>query len=411
MVETEILLFHTLIELVPIIVAARIGGWLLGRLGQPQVVGEIAAGLLLGPTALGRLAPAASAYLFSDLTQPVFAVLGHLGLVLLMFLIGLEFDFGHVRRLRDAAIGVAIAGIVLPFAFGLAVAVLIRPAVAPDVAPVGFALFLATALSITAIPILGRILLEFGLVRTPLGALTLSAAAIDDVLGWTLLAAVSAIATGSFHAGDAVRTLAATIAFVVVIVVLVRPVVVRWGARAFTPQGAGLGLLPFSLLLTAAFACAAATHRIGIFSIFGSFVLGAALWDQHALRDAVGSKLWDVVNAFFLPIFFTYTGLRTDVGGLDSLGEWGIFLLILVAAIGGKMLGTGLLARLGGLPRRESVCVAILMNTRALMGLVVINVGHDLGLIPPDVFTMLVLMALVTTFMTSPLLRRFRPAE
>jgi Kef-type K+ transport system membrane component KefB len=407
--HAEALLFHVLLELIVIVAAARAGGWLLGRLGQPQVVGEIAAGLALGPSLLGRLAPELSRYLFFEATEPVFVVLGQLGLVFLMFLVGLEFHFGHLRRLGRTALGVALAGIALPFALGLAVGAAIHPVVASEVPRLHFTLFLATALSITAIPVLGRILMEFGITRTPIGALTLSAAAVDDALGWVLLAAVAATAVGSFHATDALGTIALTIAFAAGVVLVVRPLVARWAARAFAPGARGLTLLPFSILLLGIFASAAITNRIGIFSIFGPFVLGAALWDQERLREAAGARLWDVVNAFFLPIFFTYTGLRTDIGMLGSPRDWAICGLILVAAVAGKMLGTGFMAWRGGMSGRESTAVAVLMNTRALMGLVAINIGRDLGLIPPQVFTMLVVMALVTTFMTSPLLRRLVP--
>jgi Kef-type K+ transport system membrane component KefB len=404
--DPEALLFRVLLELIAIIAAARAGGWLLGRLGQPQVVGEIAAGLLLGPSCLGRLSPDFSSYLFAAEADPLFRVLGQLGLVFLLFLVGLEFHFGHLRRQRRAALGVAVAGIALPFALGLLVGALVHAEVAPEVNPLGFSLFLAAALSITAIPVLGRILMEFGITRTPVGSLTLSAAAVDDALGWVLLAAISAIVAGSFQAIDAVTTLGLILGFVAGVVLCIRPPIVYWSERAFADGGRGLDLLAFSALLVAVLGSAAVTNAIGVFSIFGPFVLGAALWDQHALRQAVGTRLWDVVNAFFLPIFFTYTGLRTDLGLLQGATDWGICLLILVAAIAGKTAGTGFFARRAGLSARESAAVAVLMNTRATMGLVVIHVGRDMGLIPPRVFTMLVIMALATTFMTSPLLRR-----
>ncbi len=404
---TEALLLVVLVQLAVILVAARLGAGLLARLGQPQVVGEIAAGLALGPSLLGRLAPDLSSWLFSPQTDPVFQVLGQLGLVFLMFLVGMGFDFGHLRSLRGPASAVAGAGIALPFGLGLALAWVLYPQVAtsPGEPPAGFALFLAIAMSITAIPVLGRILVEFNLHRTRLAALIISAAAVDDAIGWILLAAVTAAVRGHFQPASVGWMLLATALLCVVLLLVARPLLGAWSERAIDAAG---DLRPggFALLLVLVLASAAASNAIGIFSIFGPFVLGAALWDRPRLREAVERRLRDVVYVFFLPIFFTYTGLRTDVGQLEGARLWLLCGLVCLTAIAGKMGGCGLAARACGLPWRDSGCVAVMMNTRALMGLVAIHVGYELGVVPDSVFSMLVLMALATTFMTTPLLRR-----
>ena len=403
--ETESLFLTVVVQLLIIVAAARAGGWLFIRLGQPRVVGEIAAGLLLGPSVLGALAPELSGQLFPDAARSSIHTLGQLGLVLLMFLVGLEFDFGHLRRLGRAATAVSLAGIALPFGAGLAVARLIHPHVAPGVPPVTFMLFVAVALSITAIPILGRIIVDLGLERTRLAALTMSAAAVDDVLGWILLAAVTAAAQGSFEPASTLRTLVLVIALALAVWFVARPLVVAWSRRVLAAGAGHLEAGPLAILLMAILGAAALSSWIGIFALFGPFLLGAALWDQEELRLAIRARLWDFVHAFFLPVFFTSTGLHTDFGFLDSALLWGLSALVCLAAVGGKMIGCGVAARLGGMSPRESWGVAVMMNTRALMGLVAIHVGREMGVVTDAAFSMLVLMALLTTFMTTPLLR------
>lgn len=403
----ETLLLTVLVQLALILSAARLGGWLFVRCGQPAVVGEIAAGLALGPSLLGRLAPASSAWVFSPAAAPVLGVLGQLGLVFLMFMIGLEFEFGHLRSLRGAAAAVALAGIVMPFGLGLALGWAIAPQQVPDGSgsPAGLAFFLAVALSITAIPILGRIMLDFHIHRTRLAALIISAAAIDDTLGWVLLAAVTAMVRGRFEPAGVAAMLAVTLLFGFCLVLVVRPLLRGWLERAVTAEGE-LGVGAFALVLVLVLGSAAVSNAIGVFSVLGPFLLGAALWDCTTLRRAVERRMRDLIYVFFLPIFFTYTGLRTDVGLLEGSREWLLCGLICVAAITGKMVGCGTAALACGLGWRESGCVAVMMNTRALMGLVAINVGYELGVVPDAIFSMLVIMALVTTLMTTPLLRR-----
>ncbi|MEO8270139.1 MAG: cation:proton antiporter [Aureliella sp.] len=381
--EFESFLLRILLQLIVIIAAARCGAWMFGKFGQPQVVGEIAAGLLLGPSVLGRLAPGFVSYVFPNDTAIVFRSLSELGLMLLMFLIGTEFDFSHLRKVGRISVSVAAVGIALPFALGIAV-----------------------ALSITAIPILGRIMIELDIHRSRLGTLTITAAAIDDALGWILLAAVSTLIHGDFELAAIMQMLLLTFLFVAGCWLVARFGFRKSHGYLLDANSGELGVRGLSLVLIAIFLAAAATNAIGIFSIFGPFILGAMLSDQLRLCEAVKQRLQVIVYTLFLPIFFTFTGLRTNIGLLDSWAQWLMCGALVLAAVIGKMSGCGLMAKLGGLSWRASGCVALMMNTRALMGLIAINVGRDIGVIPDSVFCMLVIMALVTTFMTTPLLRR-----
>ena len=404
-----------LVQLVVIILAARAGAAVARWLRQPTVVGEIMAGLLLGPSALGAIAPDLFAAVFRGRAgggelEATLTGFSQIGLVLLLFLVGIEFDYSHVRRQGRLAASVSLAGIVVPFALGLGLAAFMAPRLdalgaANAIDSRAFALFLGTAMSITAIPILGRILIEMGLQHTPLGATVIAAAACDDAVGWTLLAAVSAIAVGRFEIAGIAGMIAATLAFAAVMLVAVRPLLLPRLERAVGADGRlPLGMLSFVLALL--LASAWVTSRIGIFAIFGGFLLGAALSGAPKVREAFASQFNDFTTVFFLPIFFTSTGLRTNIGSLGSPEAWGWCAAVLAVAVAGKWGGCGLAARLGGMPAGEAACVGVLMNTRALMELIVINVGMDLGVIPPAVYCMLVLMAIATTLMATPLAAR-----
>ena len=404
-----------LLQLIVIIVAARAGAVVARRLRQPSVVGEIVAGLLLGPSVFGAFFPDLFASVFrggagGGELEAALTGFSQVGLILLLFLIGIEFDFSHIRRQGRIAAAVSLAGIIVPFTLGLGLAALMAPRLAAlgatgavDVR--AFALFLGTAMSITAIPILGRILIEMGMQHTPLGATVIAAAACDDAVGWTLLAAVSALAVGRFEIAGVGGMIAATTLFAAVMLAIVRPLLLPRLERAIGPDGR-LPLGPLSIVLAILLAAAYATSRIGIFAIFGGFLLGAALSGSPRVREAFAAQFGDLVTVFFLPIFFTFTGLRTNIGSLGSLEAWGWCAAVLAVAVAGKWGGCGLAARLGGMPAGEAACVGVLMNTRALMELIVINVGMDLGVIPPAVYCMLVLMAIATTLMATPLAAR-----
>jgi Kef-type K+ transport system membrane component KefB len=414
-VPVEEVLLPVLLQLALIICSARVFAALLRRLRQPGVVGELAAGLVLGPSLFGRLWPEAFAAVFHPpvaglparlgdaLLGWILTTLSQLGLVFLLFLIGLEFDFGHLRWHGQSAFAISVAGMVLPFGLGFGVALLMQPSVAGDHPPLGFALFLATAMSITAIPMLGRIMMELNITRTRLGAVTIAAAAVDDAAGWILLAAVAAIVQAEFSPARTGLIVLETVAFALGMLFVARPLLRRWARHVLRRGDGEIGLNTLAVLLTIILACALVTNRIGIFAVFGPFLLGAVLSGEHELRRAVSRRLGDFVSAFFVPIFFAYTGLRTDV---SSLGTWGLWLwcgLVGMVAIAGKFGGCALAAGLTGAPAREAGCVGALMNTRGLMALVVINLGKDLGVVPDSVFCMLVLMALFTTVLTTPL--------
>ncbi len=414
---TETSLLKVLLQLVIVITVARLFGILFRRLGQPAAVGEIAAGLILGPSVLGKAEaagwlPAVSAHIFDASVAPVFAVLSQLGLILLLFVVGLEFDFSHLRRCGRAAASISFAGIVLPFALGMGLAYAIQAYLPDATGGWGFWLFMGTAMSITALPILGRIMIELKISRTRVGAITITAAAVDDVLGWILLATVSALVGARFEMGRTLWMLVMTAAFTALMVVAVRPLMLRWIRRAVRADAQGLAPNAMAVVLVALFLCAIATNLIGIFAIFGAFLLGAVLSDQQHFREAVTRSLSGFVTAFFLPIFFTYTGLRTDIGSLDSPALWLMAGAVFAVAVIGKFGGCALAAWASGLGRRNALCIGVMMNTRALMELVVINVGYDLKVIPESVFCMLVMMALATTVMTTPvLLRAIRGTE
>lgn len=403
-----------LVQLLVIILAARAGAAVARRLRQPAVVGEIIAGIVLGPSVFGAIAPDLSAMVFHTATGESQAGLdaslqsfAQVGLVLLLFLVGIEFDFSHIRRQGHVAAAVSTAGIALPFGLGLILASFMAPRLdalgaSTAIDPRSFALFIGTAMSITAIPILGRILIEMDLQRSSIGALVIAAAACDDCVGWTLLAAVSAIARGNFELVAIARMVGATIAFAAFCIFVFRPFALPRLERAVREDGK-LTSGALSLVLAAIIVAAWATSMIGIFAIFGSFLLGASLSGSAKLREAVHSHLTDFVGVFFLPIFFTYTGLRTNIGSLASVEAWGWCVAVFAVAVIGKWGGCGLAARLAGLPKGEAACVGVLMNTRALMELIVINIGMQLGVIPQAVFTMLVIMAIGTTLMATPL--------
>jgi Kef-type K+ transport system membrane component KefB len=403
--RAEAFLLTVIVQLAVIIAVARLAGNLARRLGHPMVVGEIIAGLVLGPSLLGRLFPHVSAALFPSSTTPVVSTISQLGLILLMFVIGLEFDFGHIRTHGKTAALVAVSGIALPFALGLGLGSWMQPHF-PQTNPVGFSLFLATALSITAIPVLGRVMVEFNIQRTQIGALTITAAAIDDALGWILLAVVSAVVGARFNPMATVRMVALTLLFALGMGLVVRPLFIRWIDKAVDKRNGELSLDALALVFVAMFACAAVTNLIGIFSIFGAFVLGAVLYDQDRFREAVFRRLKDFVTAFFLPVFFTYTGLHTDMGSLGTGVMWLFLAAVLAASFVGKFVGCGIAARLSGLQPRQAACVGIMMNARALMGLIAANVGLQMNAVPGQVYCMLVMMCVFSTILLSPVLRR-----
>lgn len=407
--QGEALLFFTLVQLAVIVLAGRLGGVAALRFGQSAAVGEIVVGILLGPSLFGLLAPDTFSFVFRSAAPEAMQMLSQIGLILLMFQIGLEFDFSHLRERQNRKVvtWVAAAGLVAPFALGLGFGYFAAPVLSPAAEPLASGLFIATAFSITALPILGRIMIEFDLNRQPLGVIGISAAAINDVIGWLLLALVTTLTVAHFDAGDFAGKVALVALFVALCWLLVRPLLKRL-VRASQAKGALTNNL-LGIILAVVFIGGMTTYKLGIFAIFGGFMVGVLLHDEHELIAAWKERVGHFVTVFFLPIFFTYTGLRTNIGGLDSLVLWGWCGLTILLATLGKFGGTYVAARASGLNHDEANVLGIMMNTRALMELIVINVGYDLGVISQNMFTMLVLMAIFSTVVTTPGLRRWLP--
>jgi Kef-type K+ transport system membrane component KefB len=407
--KAELLLFFTLLELTIIVLAGRFAGALAHRYGQSTAVGEIIVGILLGPSLFGWLAPGAFDFVFHSAPPQALSVLSNLGLVLLMFQIGTEFDFGHLaeRSNRAAVLRVSIACLALPFSGGFALGLVMAPTDMAQHARLDTALFVATAFSITALPILGRIMLELDLSRTRLGVIALSAAAINDVVGWLLLALITALTVSEFDATRLGLKVLLVVLFVLVSTLVVRPLLKR-AVRRSNPRGGKMSANLLGGMLGVIFLGGIATSEIGIFAIFGGFMVGVILFDEKELVAAWRVRVGDFVTVFFLPIFFTYTGLRTSIGALDAWADWALCLAVVAAATVTKLGGAYWAARRSGFDHGGSAMLGFMMNTRGLMELIVINVGFDLGVITAKMFTMLVVMAIVSTVITTPALRRYK---
>ena len=406
---TEMLVFASFLQIVIMIAAARAGNMAFRAMGQPGVIGEIVAGLLLGPSLFGHFFPELHASLFANAAGQSVSILSQIGLTLLMFQIGADFDFGHLTDMRNSrkTAAIAIASIGVPLALGIALGKLTAPVLAQGLDPIGYSLFMGVALAITALPILGRILAQFGLTRHEIGVVAIAAAAVNDVVGWILLALISAYVTATLSTEMVVVQLVGIILLMAALRWILAPLASRLVAR-FPLQD---GLIPANLLaiiLCLIFLLAICTFKLHLFAIFGGFAAGLLFHRHEAFVAAWRGQVGQFVMVFFLPIFFTFTGLRTNLLGL-GLEDLPWLALILAAAIGGKILPVYLAARVTGSSRPEALTYGSLMNTRALMELIVLNIGYELGVLPQNVFTMLVVMAVVTTLMTGPLLRRLLP--
>lgn len=410
--QTELLLFTVLVQLIVMIGAARLMHVLFRRMGQPGVVGEIVAGLLLGPSLLGHFFPGLSLALFGAKPEGAVTVLSQIGLILLMFQIGSEFEFTRLKeaRLRQTTLLVALTSIVAPFLAGFGIGQGSAAMLAPGIDPFVYSLFCGVATAITAVPILGRILGDFGLTRTDIGIVAISAAAINDVVGWVLLAGIAAFATAQLSGSYLVVHVGGLALFLFALRFLAAPLADRLVARFPLEEGA----IPPSLLailLLVMFGLALCTYALGIFAIFGGFAAGLLFHRHRALVDAWQSQVGRFVAIFFLPIFFTFTGLRTNLLGLTTGPELFWLVAACLAAILAKILPVYCAARVSGWAHRDGLILGSLMNTRALMELIVLNVGYDLGFLPHSMFTILVVMAVVTTLMTGSILRLLlRPA-
>ncbi|MGQ0575114.1 MAG: cation:proton antiporter [Pseudonocardia sp.] len=412
----EIILF-VFIDVAIVVAAARLVGRLFQRMGQPAVIGEIVAGVALGPTLLGLLPGNLPLLLFPMEVRPYLNVIAQIGLILFMFIVGLEVDLSTIRDRRSTAMTVSITSIILPFSLGTLLAVYLHSNHAVFTNPDGtteqvgflpFALFLGVAMSITAFPVLARILTERNMHRTPTGVLALACAAIDDVVAWSLLAVVVAVGSSDGSFLDVAKIIGLTAVFAVIMFFVVRPLLARmvpWYQREGRLNSDMLAVV-LVLLLVSAFV----TEKIEVHAIFGAFILGTIMPRRGAagLTREILERVEQISLLLLLPVFFVVTGLRVDIGavGLTGLVE---LVLILAVAIGGKFVGAFAAARSRRVPRRQAGALGLLMNTRGLTELVILTVGVQLGILDQNLFTLMVIMALVTTAMAAPLLNLVYP--
>ncbi len=387
-------------QLLLIVAATQIVGKLATLVRQPSVIGEIAAGLLLGPSLFGGLWPDAYAFVFPADSLTVLRLISQLGVILFMFIVGLELDPSQLRHQAPTAVAVSHFSIVVPFTLGVITALLVFTRYAPPGVPFdAFGLFMGIAMSITAFPVLARILEERNLTRTALGSTAIACAAVDDVTAWTLLAVVVTWATAG-GVGSALVTMAiAIVVFILVMIWVVRPLL----RHRLPVTDGGLTRVRTAVVLMIMLGAALTTELIGIHALFGAFVAGVVMPQSAALRHQLRERLETISSVFLLPVFFAFTGLRTEIGLLNDLQSWLVCIAIILVAIVGKLVGSMLAARWTGSTWRDSFVLGALMNTRGLMELIALNVGYDLGILSPHMFTMLVVMALVTTAMTGPL--------
>lgn len=399
-----------LLALATITLTARVMGAAFERfLQQPAVMGEIAAGLVLGPSVLGAALPEVQAFLLPPVAAPYLGAVAKLGVVLFMFLVGLEFDPHSLKGNARSAVVVSNAGILVPFIGGAALAwPLFGSYAGPHCNFPIFMLFLGVSLSVTAFPVLARILIDRNLHRTALGLTALAVAAVGDATAWCLLAFVSGVAR--IQASNAVTTVALVLAFAAAVVLIVRPLVRKLAEREARRDGE-LESTVLAVVFGALLLCAAVTEAIGIHALFGAFAFGVVLPHEGRLAAQLKARMADLVSVLLLPVFFAFTGLRTQIGLLSSGADWALCGAIVLVATLGKIGGVACTARFLGLPWRPAGMLGVLMNTRGLMELIVLNVGLDMGILSPTLFAMLVLMALITTFGTAPLLALFGPVD
>ena len=391
-----------LLQIIVIIAIAHLFGFLFKKIGQPAVIGEIFAGIILGPSVIGLFFPQINHFLFPPASLGTLNFLSQIGLIFFMFIIGMELDLKAIRKQAYDAVIISHASIIIPYTLGMGLAYFIYQ----DYAPAGtsflsFALFMGIAMSITAFPVLARILQEKGLTRSKLGAMALTCAAADDLTAWCILAAVIALVK-SGSSISALYTIGLAVVYVLLMFKVVRPAlkkiehIYHEQEKMRTPIIA----LLFIMLIVSSYV----TSIIGIHSLFGAFIAGVIMPSGFSFRKIVIDKIEDVSIVLLLPLFFVITGLRTEIGLLNEGHLWITFGWILMVAVVGKFGGSAFAARIVGQSWKDSLSIGVLMNTRGLMQLIVLNIGYDLGILSPEIFAMMVLMALVTTLMTGPAL-------
>lgn len=392
-----------LLQLIVILFAAKGTGWLFTKIGQQSVMGEIVAGILLGPSLLGWVSPGLSAFLFPKESLTYLGILSQLGLLLFMFVIGMELDIDAIRKRFAESMVISHSSIVVPFFLGVGFAWFTYDRFGIyRTGFVAYSLFMGIAMSITAFPVLARIVRERGMASGQVGLMALMCAAINDVTAWCILPVVVAITKAESMHGVIV-TFILTLVYVLTMILWVKPTLARYYARQQAQERKkGIEFIAVSMFVL--LASSMASEIIGIHALFGAFIAGAVLPASKELRHNLTDRLEGVSVSLLLPIFFVITGLRTKIDVLSDSSLWPVFGCIMVLAVVGKLVGSALAARLSGFDWSESMSIGALMNTRGLMELIVLNIGYNLGVLKPEVFTMMVFMALLTTLMTAPLL-------
>jgi len=392
-----------------IVLLSLVVGRLVEKIGQPRVVGEVLAGILLGPSLLGWVAPQVSAFLFPAASLGILNAISQLGLVLFMFMVGLELNVGELKGQGHVAVVVSHASITAPMALGAALALYLYPRLStPGTSFAGFALFMGVAMSITAFPVLAKILSERKLLRSRLGTMAISCAAVDDVTGWCVLAGVVAFVRSSHSSLPLWATLLGLPVYLAIMFWAGRKLLRKFELAWLTDNE--LSNTYKALLLVFLLISALSTEALGLHLLFGAFVAGAIMPKNPGLVASLIQRFESLTILLLLPLFFAYTGLRTSIGQIHGVGMWGICLLIIAVAVTGKLGGTGIAARLSGVGWKESFALGSLMNTRGLMELVVLNIGLDIKIISPPLFSMMVIMAIATTMMAPPVLAWLYPA-
>lgn len=391
-----------LLQIIAILLVSRLFGLLFAKINQPSVIAEVLAGIVLGPSIFGKFFPDAFHFLFAPSSMPYLYILSQIGLILFMFTIGMELDIDALRKKVSQVLVISHASILIPYLLGMILAYFFYVEFAAEQTRfLPFALFIGISMSITAFPVLARIVQEKGLTKTHLGTISIASAAIDDVTAWCLLALVIAISkTGNFT--SALYTVALAIGYILFMFYVLKPFLKKVGEiyQNIETLNKGVVAFLFLILITSAFI----TQLIGIHALFGAFLAGVVMPANANFRKLVIEKVEDVSVNLLLPLFFVYTGLRTEIGLLNTPYLWGICAVFILTAIVGKFAGGAFSARFMGESWHDSLALGTLMNTRGLMELIVLNIGYEMNILPPAIFVMLVIMALVTTFMTTPLL-------
>lgn len=391
-----------LLQIIVILFVARAVGYVFSRIGQQAVIGEITAGIILGPSLLGWLMPDIFGFLFPAASLSNLQLLSQIGLVLFMFIIGMELDISTLKSRASEAIVVSHVSIVFPYFLGVVLAAFLYKTFAPaNISFIPFALFMGIAMSITAFPVLARILKERSMTKTSVGSMAIICAAIGDVTAWCILPFVIAVS----RAGDVTNawfSILLAAMYVAIMLLAVKPLLQKLSTRYFFNGNVHGHFTAFVFLLLLASAYTA--ELIGIHALFGAFLAGAIMPVNVSLRTIFTERIEDVSTFLLMPLFFAFTGLRTQIGLLNDTYLWSVCAIIVAIAVAGKFIGSAAAARLTGQSWKDSLSIGALMNTRGLMELIVLNIGYDLGILKPEIFTMMVFMALATTFMTSPAL-------